>query len=200
MRKSESRHPPISARQALVEIKDLSELMIDLSYSSALFDSRGLAREVLELGQRVDYLIHLLRIRTMVAARNEEDAESLVGVVEVGIAAQKISEAAVDVAGSVIRGRSFSPLVGHAFSRIAEQLSRLEVQANSELVSKTVSELDLEKRIGVNIIALRRRREWSVDLEHMDIRQGDVMIVRGTQEGLVALKDVTEGLSALPER
>jgi len=104
------------------------------------------------------------------------------------------------VAGSVIRGRSFSPLVGHAFSRIAEQLSRLEVQANSELVSKTVSELDLEKRIGVNIIALRRRREWSVDLEHMDIRQGDVMIVRGTQEGLVALKDVTEGLSALPER
>ena len=47
---------PVSVREVLTEMKDLSEIMIDLAYSAALFHNRGLAEEVLELEKRVDYL------------------------------------------------------------------------------------------------------------------------------------------------
>ena len=47
------KYKPVSVRDLLVEMKDLSELMIDLAYSAALFHSRGLAEEVLELEKRL---------------------------------------------------------------------------------------------------------------------------------------------------
>jgi len=40
----------------LVELKDTSEMMIDLAYSSLLLNSRQLAEEVLELEDRIDNL------------------------------------------------------------------------------------------------------------------------------------------------
>jgi uncharacterized protein with PhoU and TrkA domain len=46
-------YKPISIRELLVEIKDLSELMIDLAYSAALFNSHELAEDVLDLEKHV---------------------------------------------------------------------------------------------------------------------------------------------------
>jgi len=69
-------YKPISVREALTEMKDLSEIMIDLAYSAALFHSRELAEEVLELEKRVDYLAYMLDMSAMLAARDAEDAET----------------------------------------------------------------------------------------------------------------------------
>ena len=91
-------YKPVPVRDLLVEMKDLSELMIDLSYSAALFNSRELAEEVLELEKRVDTLTYLLNMNAMVATRDAEDAESLVAVSVVTAAADKISDAAADIA------------------------------------------------------------------------------------------------------
>jgi uncharacterized protein with PhoU and TrkA domain len=51
------------------EMKDLSELMIDLAYSAALFNSRPLAEEVIEMERRVDSLAYLLDMSAMIAVR-----------------------------------------------------------------------------------------------------------------------------------
>ncbi|MDH5664218.1 MAG: hypothetical protein OEY90_07115, partial [Candidatus Bathyarchaeota archaeon] len=84
-------YKPISVREALTEMKDLSEIMIDLAYSAALFHSRELAEEVLELEKRVDYLAYMLDMNAMLAARDAEDAEDLIGVTTVAAATDKIS-------------------------------------------------------------------------------------------------------------
>ena len=70
-------YKPVSVRDLLVEMKDLSELMIDLAYSAALFHSKELAEEVLELEKRVDTLTYILDMNAMLAARDAGDAESL---------------------------------------------------------------------------------------------------------------------------
>lgn len=75
-------------------MKDLSEIMIDLAYSAALFHSRELAEEVLELEKRVDSLTYVLGMNAMLAARDAGDAESLLGVTKVASATDKISDAA----------------------------------------------------------------------------------------------------------
>lgn len=184
---------PISVREALIEIKDLSELMIDLAYSSALFNSRELAEEVVELGERVDALVYLLNMNAMLAARNVDDAESLSGVLKVGAAADKISDAAVDMASIVLRGVGIHPLVREVFSQSEEQLSRTMVRQDSMLVGRKLSDLELAPRIGVDVIALRRNKTWIINPEEQRVEVGDILIVRGASHGLKKLRDAAEG-------
>mgnify|MGYP001059970769 FL=1 len=184
---------PISVREALVEIKDLSELMIDLAYSAALFDSKELAEEVVDLGEQVDTTLYLLRMSAMLAANNVDEAESLSGVLKVGAAVSKISDAAVDMASIVLRGIDAHPLVQEAFKLIDEQLSRTEVKQGSILAGRKLSDLELAPRIGVNVIALRRNKTWIIHPEKEQIKMGDTLIVRGAPYGLERLKDVAMG-------
>jgi len=184
---------PISVREALVEIKDLSELMIDLAYSAALFNSKELAEEVVDLGDQVDATLYLLRMSAMLAANNVDEAESLSGVLKVGAAVSKISDAAVDMATIVLRGIDAHPLVQEAFKLIDEQLSKIELKQGSILAGKKLSDLELETRIGVNVIALRRNKTWIINPVREQVKVGDVLIVRGAPYGLERLGDVAEG-------
>jgi len=188
------KYKPIPVRDLLVEMKDLSELMIDLAYSAALFDSRALAEEVIELEKRVDTLAYILDMNAMIAARDAKDAESLVGVSAVATAADKISDAAGDIAGIVLRGIGVHPIVREAFEKVEEQLTRAEVKPDSVLAKKQVGELELAAKMGVDIIAIRRNEEWIINPKDDErIEKGDVLIARGAPLGIKELEDLAEG-------
>ncbi|MFQ5999728.1 MAG: potassium channel family protein [Candidatus Bathyarchaeia archaeon] len=185
---------PVSVREALTEMKDLSEIMIDLAYSAALFHSRELAEEVLELEKRVDYLAYVLDMNAMLAARDAEDAESLIGATKVASATDKISDAAADIATIVLKEIGIHPIVREAFKKVEERLARAEVNSNSILINKKLGELELAAKIGVDIIAIRRGREWIIDpSEDETILEGDVLIARGAPLGVDDLKGIAEG-------
>ena len=187
-------YKPISVREALTEMKDLSEIMIDLAYSAALFHSRELAEEVLELEKRVDYLAYMLDMGAMLAARDAEDAESLIAVTTVAVATDKISDAAADIATIVLREIGIHPIVREAFEKVEERLARAEVKPRSIFIHKKLRDLELAAEIGVDIIAIRRRREWIIDpSEEETILEGDVLIARGAPLGVDELKDLAEG-------
>jgi uncharacterized protein with PhoU and TrkA domain len=149
-------YKPIPASELLLEMKNLSELMIDLAYSSALFNDKDLAEDVIALESRVDTLAYLLEIEIMVAARDVKDAEALIGVSTVAACADKISDAAADIAGIVIRNIGIHPIVGEIFEKVEERLMKVTVKADSVIVRKRIEELDLAARMGVDIIAIRR--------------------------------------------
>lgn len=185
---------PISVREALTEMKDLSEIMIDLAYSAVLFHSRELAEEVLELEKRVDYLAYILDMNAMLAARDAEDAESLIGVATVAAATDKISDAAADIATIVLKEIGIHPIVREAFEKVEERLARAKVNPDSIFVNKKVGDLELAAKIGVDIIAIRRGKEWIVDPSGDEtIVEGDVLIARGAPLGVEELKGLAEG-------
>lgn len=185
---------PISVREALTEMKDLSEIMIDLAYSAALFHSRELAEEVLELEKRVDYLAYMLDMNAMLAARDAEDAESLIGVATVAAATDKISDAAADIAIIVLKEIGIHPIIREAFEKVEERLARAEVKSTSFFVNKKLGDLELAAKIGVDIIAIRRRKDWIIDpSEDEAILEGDVLIARGAPLGVDELKGLAEG-------
>jgi uncharacterized protein with PhoU and TrkA domain len=66
VRKTEYRAVPV--RETLIQMKDISELMLDLSYSAALFDNKELAEEVMELETKIDDLVYQLNMNLMIAA------------------------------------------------------------------------------------------------------------------------------------
>ena len=187
-------YKPISVRALLVEMKDLSELMIDLAYSAALFDSKELAEEVLELEKRVDTLAYLLNMNVMIAVRDAEDAERLVGVSAVASAADKVSDAAADIATIVLQNIGIHPVVRQAFDRVEEHLVRVGIKSDSILVGVTFAELELAARIGVDVIAIKRDGEWIINPKVEDkLLDGDILIARGAPRGVEKLKDLAQG-------
>jgi uncharacterized protein with PhoU and TrkA domain len=187
-------YEPISVREALTEMKDVSEIMIDLAYSAALFNSHELAEEVLELEKRVDYLAYIIDMNTMLAARDAEEAKHLTAVTTVAAATNKISDASADIAAIVLKGIGIHPIVRKAFEQVEERLARTVVKPDSILVNQKLEDLELAAKIGVDIIAIRRRQKWLIDPnEDERIVEGDVLIVRGAPHGVDEMKGVSEG-------
>ena len=191
---SKIEYRPISVRDALKEMKDVSEVMIDLAYSAALFNSDELAEEVMELEKRVDYLDYIVNMNIMLAARDADDAKHLTAVSTVAAATNKISDAAADIATIVLKDIRIHPIVRKAFEQVEEHLGRAIVKPNSILIGKTLGELELAAKIGVDVIAIRRYREWTIDPEDDEkIVEDDVLISRGAPHGMEELKDLASG-------
>jgi uncharacterized protein with PhoU and TrkA domain len=187
-------YKPIPVRELLLEMKNLSELMIDLAYSAALYNDKDLAEDVLALESRVDYLSYILDMEIMIAARDAEDAETLIGVSIVAASTDKISDAAADIAAIVTRNIGIHPIVGQIFERVEERLIKVTVKPNSEIIMKNIGELNLAARMGVDIIAIRRNHDWKLNPKDTEtVSQGDILITRGAPVGIEEFKDLAEG-------
>ena len=187
-------YKPIPVHDLLLEMKNLSELMIDLAYSAALFNDKELAEDVIELEGRTDTLAYLLDMEIMIAARDAEDAESLIGVSRVAAAADKVSDAAADIAAIVIRNIGIHPIIGEIFEKVEERLMKVTVKEGAIIAGKAIEELDLAARMGVDIIAIRRNKDWILDPEDNErVFLGDTLITRGAPMGIKEFKELAEG-------
>ena len=191
VKKTEYRPAPV--RETLIQMKDISELMIDLAYSAALFHNRELAEEVMELESKIDDLVYLLNMNLMLAARDKYDAETLAGVAKVGSLTNAISDAAADIASLVIHGIGVHPVVREVFQRAEEHLARVVLSEDSILTGKTVDDLDLAAEVGVDIIAIRRGMHWHINPDKEILVPEDVLVARGTDEGLKTLVKAAQG-------
>jgi uncharacterized protein with PhoU and TrkA domain len=187
-------YKPIPVSDLLVEMKNLSELMIDLAYSAALFNDKELAEDVIELESRIDTLAYLLDMEIMIAARDAEDAETLIGVSTVAAAADKISDAAADIAAIVTRNIGIHPIIGEIFEKVEERLMKATIKEGSVIAGKRIGDLDLAARMGVDIIAIRRNKDWILDPDETErVFLGDILITRGAPMGIKEFKDLAEG-------
>ncbi|HUT16967.1 MAG TPA: PhoU domain-containing protein [Acidobacteriota bacterium] len=187
-------YKPIPVSELLLEMKNLSELMIDLAYSAALFNDKELAEDVIELEGRVDTLAYLLDMEIMIAARDAKDAETLIGVSTVAAAADKISDAAADIAAIVTRNIGVHPIIGEIFEKVEERLMKATVKEGSVIAGKRIDDLDLAARMGVDIIAIRRNKDWILDPDETErVFLGDILITRGAPMGIKEFKDLAEG-------
>jgi uncharacterized protein with PhoU and TrkA domain len=187
-------YKPIPVSDLLLEMKNLSELMIDLAYSAALFNDKELAEDVMELESRIDTLAYLLDMEIMIAARDAKDAETLIGVSTVAAAADKISDAAADIAAIVTRNIGIHPIIGEIFEKVEERLMKATVKEGSIIAGKRIGDLDLAARMGVDIIAIRRNKDWKLDPDDSErVFLGDILITRGAPVGIKEFKDLAEG-------
>jgi uncharacterized protein with PhoU and TrkA domain len=188
-------YKPIPVRELLLEMKNLSELMIDLAYSAALFNDKPLAEDVMELEERVDTLAYLLDMEIMVAARDAKDAEALVGVSTVAAATDKISDAAADIAGIVTHNIGVHPIVSDIFDKVEKHLGKATVKEGSTIAQKQIGKLGFASRLGVDIIAIRRNKDWIIDPKDTErLFPGDVLITRGAPQAVKDFQELAEGI------
>ncbi|USZ66716.1 potassium channel protein [Halorussus salilacus] len=178
-------YEPVSVKEVLAEMKDTAELLIDLSFSAVLHGSDDIAREVLDLEARMDVLELRARMSLLLAARSPEDAEGLAPVLGVVGAAEKISDAAGDIAKVVLEDIGLPEAMRAALPEAVETLVRAEVAPDAGLAGRTLGDLNLETETGVRVIAIHRGESWITNPDRdTRLEAGDTVLLRGTEEGI----------------
>ena len=188
------RYEPVSVKDLLVEMKDTAELLIDLSYSAVLHASPTIANEVVELEHRMDVLQLRARMSLMLAARSPDEAERLAPVLGVIGAADKISDAAGDIAKIVSEEIGLPDAMRGALAEGVETLVRGTVASGSDYAGRSLAEtqvavgaslIDLESETGVRVIAIRRDDDWVFNPgPNTRLEAGDVTLLRGPETGV----------------
>jgi len=183
-----------NAKDILVEMKDTSELMVDLAYSALLTNSKDIAEEVDDLEGRMDNLQFEIESMLLLAARTPEDAADLSGILHVAHAAEDIADAAHDIAEVVVRGVGDHPIYKSFLDEAEEQIVKIPVEDGSEIVGKTLGELKLLTETGCYVRAIRRGKRWIYNPKKgTNVKARDVLIATGTRESIDVLERLCSG-------
>lgn len=180
-----------TVKEVLVEMKDTSELMIDLAYSALFTNSKVIAEEVEKLEAKMDGLRYEIESLLMLSARTPEDAADLSGILHVAHSAEKISNAADDIVDVVLRGVGDHPIYQSFLDEVEEQVEKSKVEGGSEFDGKTIGELDVSKEVGCYIRAIRRGNKWiCTPGKNTKIHKGDILIANGSESSLERINDM----------
>ena len=170
-----------SVEEIVLEIKDKSELMVDLAYSSILYDNKIIAKEVYDLEDLVDSLYKDIQRNTLENVSKKKlsvnDALTVIRLAECG---EKISDAAQEIADVELRDVELHPILKMSIRESDVVFTRIQVEPKSIFCGKTLGELKLGSETGMYIRAMRHGDRWLYGPDKKTrIDSGDVLFARG---------------------
>jgi uncharacterized protein with PhoU and TrkA domain len=181
--------------EIVLEIKDKSELMIDLAYSSLLYNNRTIANEVYDLEDMIDLLYKNLQVKTLELVENKKlsvnDALSVLRLAEAG---EQIADAAQEIADVELRDVELHPILKLSIRDSDVVFTRVEVVEYSILANKTLGELKLASETGMVVIAMRHDKRWLYGPnKNTKIDPGDILFAKGPEDGEKHLIELASG-------
>lgn len=199
-------YPP-NVKDLLVEMKDLSDLMVDLAFAVLVLEDKDLAKHLSQLEERMNLLMYQIRGVAAVVTRKLDEAKQITGILHVAGAAEEIANAVESIADFILRGMEIHPVVFEAIEDADEKIAVLEIKDDSPVVNKKIGELALPPTRGAWPLALKRGNEWIIPpTKETELKSGDVLICKGSEESLKILGQLAclklccrEGKSELKE-
>jgi uncharacterized protein with PhoU and TrkA domain len=171
-----------------VELKDTSELMMDLAYSSLLLNNRDLAEEVQRLEEYMDRLHTDFELLALTSDFKKEEAAGFLGLIRLGVATEKIADAAAEMAEVVLRGIEPHPVLKLTIKDAEETVTQACVTENSPIIGKILKEARVHEETGMWVLAIRRGEKTLRPKTDTKIQLGDIIIASGYAEGVDDLK------------
>ena len=179
--------------QDLVELKDTSEMMMDLAYSALLLNSRYLAEEVRLLEDRVDRLHTEFELLVLSSRVESEETRGLLGLIRMGVVTERIADAAAEIAEVVLRGGEPHPILSMVIQDAEETVETAELSEGSVLVGKTLKEARIPEETGMWVLVVKRGERWIRPRPDIVLRVGDVIIASGYAEGEADFQGLVSG-------
>lgn len=183
----------------LAELKDTSELMMDLAYSSILLDSKELAEQVETLEGFMDDLHTKFELLVLTKCIKPEESRNFLGLIRLGVATEKIADAAAQIAAVVLRGLEPHQILKLAIKEAQETVAHAHVSNRSPLVGKTLKEAQVHEETGMWILSIKRGDRWLRPKPDTVIEAGDQLIASGYAEGKDDLKRLASANKHLPK-
>ena len=157
----------------LVILKNTSELMIDLAYSSLMLNSQALAEEVEALENHIDDQYIEFERLVLASGFTPEESKDFLGLIRLGVITEEIADAAMEIADVVLKGLEPHPIL--------------------KLVIEEAEET------GMWVLVIRRGNWWLRPRPDTIIYAGDVLIAAGYSEGEEDLETLASGKKELNE-
>lgn len=180
----------------LVLLKDTSELMIDLAYSSLLLNSRELAEEVQVLEGRMDTLHTEFELLVLSSGFKPEESKDFLGLIRLGVVTEQIADAAMEIADVVLRGLEPHPVLRRVIEEAEETVARVRVSKTSPLAGRKLREAKIQEETGMWVLVIRRGEEWLRPRSNTVIKADDVLIASGYAEGEEDFRELASGVRA----
>jgi len=160
-----------TVRDLLKQAKHYSSIALDLALYSLASGSRVAALEALRIEEQVDNIVRELVAKTSLAVRSPDHTGLAVAVNETARAFDRLTDAAGDLAGLVIRGYPIHEYIKAVVNCCGEAVSLV----------RAARSLDRFPEI-VDLLLVRRGASYILAPEDTRIMEGDLLVVRGTPE------------------
>jgi uncharacterized protein with PhoU and TrkA domain len=174
--------------ERMVELKDTSELMLDLAYTALMLNSRELAEEVLRLEEYVDDLHTRFELLALQSDFKKEEASGFLGLIRIGVATEKIADAAAEMAEVVLRGIEPHPVLKLAIKEAEETVAQACVTDDSSLVGRSLKAARVHEETGMWVLVVKRGEKPIRPKGDTQIETGDVLIASGYAKGAGAFR------------
>jgi uncharacterized protein with PhoU and TrkA domain len=171
-----------------VELKNTSELMIDLAYSSLMLNSKDLAEEVERLEEYMDKMHTDFELLALTSGFKKAEASGFLGLIRLGVATEKLADAAAEMAEVVLRDIEPHPVLKLAIREAEETVAQACVTEGSPLINKTLKEARVPEETGMWILAIKRSEKSLRPKPSARIQVGDILIASGYAEGVEDLQ------------
>ncbi|HSV42829.1 MAG TPA: PhoU domain-containing protein [Methanomassiliicoccales archaeon] len=180
--------------EMLLELKDTSELMIDLAYSSLLYNNKEIAEEVQILEEMLDELCNRIQMEAIKRVGQDQDPGKAFMIVKMAASVEEISDAAMQIADVVLKGVEPHPVIRMSIRDADSIITTAQVQEGSDLGNHTLGELKLATQTGMWIIAIKRDRRYIYGPDEGTMMQeGDILFARGPYDAEEFFRDVASG-------
>ena len=186
-----------SVESMLLEIKDKSELMVDLSYSSLLYDNTTIAEEVYDLENLIDILYEQIQHDALIELKQGNyTVESTLSIIKLARAVEEIADAAREIADVQLRDVELHPILKMSVRESDEVLAKIKVNESSILCGKTLGTLRVRSETGMHIIAMRHKSKWLYGPnKNTRIDSDDILFAKGPEDGEKHLIELATGQS-----
>ena len=178
----------------LVELKDASELALDLAYSALLLNNTYLAEEVQRIHSKVSDLNLELEDLLLSCRLPSEELNGSIGLFRMGIASERIAHAASEIAQIVLRGMEPHPVLRMMIESADKTVEEIWVNEDSLLVNKSLKDAQIPEETGWWVLAIKRGERWIKPKASLVLQEGDQLIASGYADGEEDLKQLLSGL------
>ena len=171
--------------------------MVDLAYSSILYDNKTIAEEVYELEDLIDVLYTTLQRKVIEDVKSGKlSMDEALTLQRLADAGEQISDAAQEIADVELRDVELHPIIKMSIRDADVVFTRVQVSPQSILAGKTLGQLKLSSETGMTVIAMRHKDKWLYGPnKNTRIDADDVLFAKGPEDGEKHLIELATGKS-----
>ena len=175
----------------IIYIKNLSEFMIDIAYSTLFTSSKDLAYELESMEETIDEITEELKLNVM--EDSQLSNKEKLALIEFIDSCEYLADAAIDMTYSIRKGGSPHPIIERILEKTDERYIVLKIP--DILDGKEIAQLNLSK-FGVDILALKRGGYWYLNppIKGWKLRSGDQIIIQYYKEAEEEVKKLIKNL------